>query len=307
MHVIPPLLGAFALVQASPSGAAGGAAASPVVVTARSPAMWKLQRGGSTVWVLGAVQPLPRGLAWNSAPLARVIAGANLVLLPPEGSGGLRDAISAFARSKLPGGARLDDSLPPQLDARYKAALVALGRPPDRPRRDKPGWAALFLEVDFVFSRGVDIAEPARTAARLAHRFHVKVQRVADYRAGVVMRELVALPQAQGEAALAEASDGVLFGLTHLGAAGRAWAVGDLAGVRANTTAAETPLATFLHTPTGAELGRRAVDDTTGALRSALARPGVAVAVVRLDDLLQRGGALDRLRGEGVSVTPPSP
>lgn len=302
------MLGALTLALSQPPAPLPSTGVTtPVVITAHAPAMWKLQRAGSVVWVLGAVQPLPRGLVWNSAPLAKAIAGANLVLLPPEGSGGLGDAISAFARSKLPGGARLDGSLPPHLDARYKAALADLGRPTDRPRRDKPGWAALFLEVDFVFSRGVDIAEPARTATRLARRSHVRVQRVADYRAGVVMRELVALPETEGEAALDEASDGVLFGVSHLAAAGRAWAVGDLSGVRANTSPAETPLAIFLHTPTGAKLGRRAMDDTTGALRVALGHPGVTVAVVRLSDLVQPGGVLDRLHAEGVSITQPAP
>ena len=97
------------------------------------------------------------------------------------------------------------------------------------------------------------------------------------------------------------------FGLSHLASAGRAWAVGDLQAVRANTSPLETPLIVFLHTPTGKALGLRAVDDTTQALRSALDKPGVAVAVVRLGDITQPGGAFDRLRQEGVSITEPAP
>ena len=152
-------------------------------------------------------------------------------------------------------------------------------------------------------SRGVDIAEPTRTAARLAHRRHIRVEQIADYKAGAVLRELVALPPAESEAALADAAEGVVFGLGHLAAAGRAWATGDLAGVRANTTASETPLAVFLHTPTGAQLARRALDDTVQAVRAALTRPGVTVAVIRLTDLTARGGVLDRLRAEGATVS----
>lgn len=298
---------AVASAPAPPSTGPEASTASPVVVTARSPRLWKLVRGASTVWVLGAIEPLPKGLTWNSAPLARVIATADRVLLPPEGTGGLGDGLRALAHSRMANGARLDATLPPDVEAAYRSALVKLGRDPSAPRRDKPGWAALFLEIDFVRSRGVDISEPSRTATRIARQHHVKVQRVASYKAGGVLGELVGLPEAEGERALADASAGVSFGLDHLAAAGRAWAIGDLAGVRANTDPAATPLVVFLHTPTGRALGARSVDDTTQALRSALEKPGVTVAVIRLTDLLQRGGVFDRLRADGVAVTEPAP
>lgn len=288
-----------------PADAAEPPPASTVVVTARSPAVWRLTRGASTVWVLGAVEPLPKGLAWNSAPLARLVRGADRVLLPPEGYGGVFQALRALARSRLPGGAALDPTLPPRLEADYRAALVRLGRDPDARRRDKPGWAALFLEIDFVRGRGVDISEPSRTLTRLARQDHVPVQKVAAYKAGGILDEIVGLPEAQGEAALAEASAGVVFGLDHLAAAGRAWASGDVRAMRANVGPGSTPLTVFLHTDTGRRLGARARDDTVAALRAALDRPGATVAVVRLGDLLEPGGVLDRLRGEGVAVTGP--
>jgi hypothetical protein len=298
---------------ASPARAPAAAAAvdpewstvNPVVVTAPSPRLWKLVRGGSTVWVLGEIEPLPRGLSWNSAPLARVIAGADRVLAPPEGYGGMFEALRALARSRLPGGATLDATLPPGLDARYRAVLARLGRNPNVPRHDKPAWAALFLELDFIGSRSVDVSEPFKTIGRIARDKHVKVQRVASYKAGGVLDELVGLPEDQGEAALADAVAGVDYGLDHVAAAGRAWAVGDLRTVRANLDPGETPLAVFLHTPSGQRIAARSVDDTTDALRKALATPGTTVAVLRLAALVQKGGALDRLRAEGVSVTEP--
>lgn len=309
------LMGILALTTAGsppPAPSPSGASVEPewtladsVVVTAPSPRLWKLVKGASTVWVLGEIAPMPRGLAWNSAPLARVIQGADLVLLPPEGSGGVFDALRALARSHLARGATLDATLPPGLEASYRATLARLGHDPNAARHDKPAWAALFLEVDFVRSRGVDIAEPFRTVARIAREKHVKVARVASYKAGGVLDDLVSLPEDESEAALADATAGVNFGLDHVAAAGRAWAVGDLKTVRANLSPAETPLVVFLHTATGRRIGDRSTDDTTGALRSALGRPGVTVAVLRLAALVQKGGALDRLRAEGVAVTEP--
>ncbi len=277
----------------------------PVVVTAPSPRMWKLVRGGSTVWVLGEITPLPTGLKWNTAPLARVIQGADRVLVPPEGFGGVIEALRALARSRLPKGATLDATLPADLDARYKAALAHLGRDPNKPRRDKPAWAALFLELDFIRSKGVDASEPFATIRRIAGARHVKVQRIASYKAAGVLDELVNLPEDDSEAALADAVAGVDYGLDHIAAAGRAWAAGDLRAVRANVSPGETPLVVFLHTSAGQRLGARSVADTTDALRSALVRPGTTVAILRLAALVQKGGALDRLRAEGVAVTEP--
>ncbi len=277
----------------------------PIVVTAPSPRLWKLVRGGSTVWVLGDIEPLPKGLSWNRAPLARVIEGADRVLLPPEGFSGVLEALNALARSHLAGGATLDATLPPDLEARYRAVLARLGRNPNAVRRDKPAWAALFLELDFIRAPGVDTSEPLGTVARIARDKHVRVQRVASYKAAGVLGELVSLPEGESEAVLSDAIAGIDYGLDHVAAAGRAWAVGDLRTVRANISPAETPLAVFLHTPMGQRLGARSVDDTTAALRSALAKPGTTVAVMRLGALVQQGGALDRLRAEGVSITEP--
>ena len=262
-----------------------------MVVTAPSPRLWKLVKGNSTVWVLGEIEPMPKGLAWNSAPLACIMQSANRVLYPPEGYGGVLDALSA--------------TLPSPLYARYQAVLSRLGADPDKPRRDKPAWAALFLELDFIRAKGVDTAEPFRTVSRIAREKHVRISRVASYKARGVLDELVSLPEAQSEAALADAVAGVDFGLDHLAAAGHAWAVGDLKTVRADLSPAETPLIVFLHTPTGKRLGAQSTSDTTTALRAALAQPGVTVAVLRLAALVQKDGALDRLRAEGVAVTKP--
>lgn len=310
------LLGALAAQDASlPSSGLNAVAAPPeeapwvvtppVTVTAPAPRLWKLVRGGSTVWVLGEVSPLPRGLAWNTAPLAHVIKGAGRVLLPPEGAAGLLDALGALVRSRLPGGATLDAALPSDVDRRYRAVLARLGRDPDKPRRDKPAWAALFLEFDFITSRQVDASEPFRTISRIAREHHVPVRRVATYKRTDILNQLVSLPESEGEAALSDAAAGVNFGIDHAGAAGRAWAAGDLKTVRVNISLGETPLVVFLHTNAGRQTYARAVDDTTDALRSALEKPGVTVAVVRLADLVQRDGALDRLRVQGVEVTEP--
>jgi hypothetical protein len=311
--LLPSVLAAVAMAGAAAPNAPAKPAppeapwsiAEPVMVTAPAPRLWKLVRGGATVWVLGEISPLPKGLVWNSAPLTRVMQGADRVLLPPEGSVGVWDGLGALVRSRLPSGATLGAALPPELDRRYRAVLARLGRNPDKTQRDKPAWAALFLELDFMRSPGVDASEPLSTLQRMARARHIPVQRMATYRRTGVLNELVGLPEGEGEATLSDAVEGVEFGLDHVTAAGQAWAKGDLKSVRANISPDETPLIVLLHTPAGRLTYDRAVDDTTDALRSALGRPGVTVAVMRLAALVQQGGALDRLRAEGVEVSEP--
>ena len=148
----------------------------------------------------------------------------------------------------------------------------------------------MFLELDFVRAPGVDTGEPFRTVARLARERRVKVTRVASYKAGGVLDELVGLPEDESEATLADATAGVNFGLDHVAAAGHAWAVGDLKTVRANLSPAETPLIVFLHTPSGRRIGDRSTDDTTAALRSPSTRPGPQLRCCDLRLLSRREG-----------------
>ena len=171
MLILASLSPASAQAQSSPPVAPAEPewlGADQVVVTAPSPRLWKLTKGDATVWVLGEIEPMPKGLSWNSAPLARVMQNANRVLLPPEGYGGVFEALRALVGSRLPNGATLGSTLPPPLYASYQATLRRLGRNPDTPRRDKPAWAALFLELDFIRAKGVDTGEPFATVNRIA-------------------------------------------------------------------------------------------------------------------------------------------
>ena len=221
------------------------------------------------------------------------------MLLPPEGAAGLIDGLGALARSRLPGGATLDATCRPISTADTAPCWRAWGGTlPSRVATSQPGRRSSWNST-FIASREVDISDPFRTVERIARARHVPVQRAATYRGAGVLGELVGLSEGESEAALADAIAGVDFGMDHVAAAGRAWAIGDLKTVRANISEGETPLANFLHTSAGRQTYDPAVNDTTDVPRSALAKPGVTVAVLRLAALVQQGGALDRLRAEG--------
>lgn len=296
------------------AGAAGAqpAAAEPtwstapeVVVTAGGPRLWKLERGGGTVWVLGYVEPMAKGQAWSTARVEGVIARCDRVLLAPTGSVGLLQALGALRRSHLPRGRTLDGQLTPELKSAYAAALARLGRDPAAYQHEKPVWAALVLQLDISGAKGLSYAEPEAAVRRLARSHHVPDSRMGAYRAGSVLQELLALPDAQGRAALADSVRGADFALDHAAAAGRAWAAGRLAAVRENLSPDETPGTVFRYSATYRALDALAVDDTVAALDAALARSRPTFALLSLSTLARRGGALDRLRAQGVAVTEP--
>jgi hypothetical protein len=73
--------------RAEPVKASGDPEATVVdelVVTNRAagPAWWRITRGQSVVWVLGAPRVLPRGFRWDTRPLNAHLAGANRVITP---------------------------------------------------------------------------------------------------------------------------------------------------------------------------------------------------------------------------------
>lgn len=109
-----------------------------IVVTAASPPMWKLQEDGSTVWVLGVIEPMPTGVAWNTAPVRRVLQEAKRVVLPPRTSVGLFQVIGAVSKAHLPRGTALEGTLGLQTSAAYHAVVRRLGKDPAKHQDEKP-------------------------------------------------------------------------------------------------------------------------------------------------------------------------
>ena len=95
------------------------------------------------------------------------------------------------------------------------------------------------------------------------------------------------------------------FDLDRAPKAAAAWAAGDMKTVLANYHG--SALVDCLDgSGKGAALMEQAADDAVDAITDALAAPGKTVAVLPLAPLLRKGGALDRLRAQGVVITTPN-
>jgi hypothetical protein len=117
------------------------------------PAVWRLTRGASEVWILGTVGPLPRDMTWNRATVADLLDGARALLLPPRADFNLVDIgwflLRHGSELSLPRGQKLEDGLPPDLALRFKAATAAIGADAEDYRTDIPIRAAVRLGQDF--------------------------------------------------------------------------------------------------------------------------------------------------------------
>ena len=276
-----------------------------VVVTAqRAPVLWRLSKGDSEVWVLGVLPVMPKNQAWNSQRLDRVLAGAHVVLTQAQTSVDLRTAFMLMTQHGLPHGQTLKAQLPPELASRFDRDSALAHIPATRFAHDKPVWAALMLWLDYNHAANLSRDEPLMTVERLARAHRVPVRPIGTYQGKDMLANLLHLPKEAAESCLADVLADIEFNEVNARPAARAWALGDIKTVHAHY--AEPSLRLCLNqAPSWRILADRSVEDTVRAVDAALASPGKSVAIFPLGDLLRTGGALDRLRAQGVTVETP--
>ena len=277
-----------------------------VDASAQGPAMWHLQKGDSEIWFLGTVGLMPKDLAWNTMRLEQTIDGANAMWLPPEANADLLDVfdLSWFFLThrgvlSMPGDQTLEESLPPELRARFVAARERLGKKASEYEDDSPLLAGFKLLGAFVDVRKMTAELPRKAAQKIARDKHVKVRRIAEYNATPLIKEMFKLPREAGRVCLVNGLTQVEILEKHAVAAADAWAVGDVAGIKANYSTALFRDC-VMQTKRFGELNQRAVDDTVKTVHEALARPGKTVMLIDVGWLFRAGGVADRLAAEGL-------
>lgn len=278
-----------------------------VVVTARQgePLMWRVTKGGSTVYLLGIVQPLPKELEWNDAGVRAALKGARQLLLPPKASVGIVEGLWYLAWHSddvyLPSEAPMESTLPAALRARFVALREKIHRDADRYAQLRPPLAGLRLEGDFLKARGLTQDEPTDRLRRIAHGFGVSTRSIADYEAIPMLKQLPIMSKAANEGCMKALLDDIDAISVRAVPAADAWVNGDLAMLKA--TFSEQRFESCIQSlPSFAALVDRSVNDSVAAARTALAKPGKSVIVVSIGTLLRRGGLIDRLKAEGLSV-----
>jgi len=263
------------------------------------PAWWKVSRGESKVFVLGMPGALPKGMAWDASVLERRLKGANELIGRPQVRAGLGDL---FGLMKLRSAQPMEAQLSPALRARLAAAEARIGQGAAGYSHWTPVVAGLKLVGDYRKSVALDSAEPGATIERMARRDGVRVEPAGAYNAGALLKTLTPELGALGEVCMTDALDEVDAGPDQIRMAAEGWAKGD---PRAALSASRGYEKCVNAMPEGADLARRAMNDTAASIERALAKPGHAVAIVNLRTLLATDGVLQQLRARGYAVTTP--
>ncbi len=90
----------------------------------------------------------------------------------------------------------------------------------------------------------------------------------------------------------------------HARPAAQAWAQGDLNGIKAHYSEPKA-LDCLGQSATFNKLWARSVNDTVTAIDDALGRSGKTIAVINIGELLRRGGVIERLKAQGLTVEGP--
>jgi hypothetical protein len=276
-----------------------------LVVIARipGPPWWRVTHGASTVYILGLPSgPTPSGLRWDQSGLTRRLTGANLVILPPTFTAGLRDIpallrVRAQLRTRTP----LAQQLPPALNQRFQAAEQRLRQPPSR----YEGWDALIaaqmLRGDYLRQQRLSDQDALNQVVRVARSRRLP-QRAFPYAAMPVLRSAVGERSAAATLACVEGSlQSVEASAERYRAAAQGWANGDVRRAidvpHGIDLCAEVMLEGFVN---------RSTADEVAAVDQALQRPGRAVALIPIRRLVTRGGVVEQLRARGYQVFDPA-
>ena len=273
------------------------------------PAVWRLTRGASEVWILGMVGPMPRDMAWNRSTVADTLDGARALLLPPRADFNLVDIAWFLLRHgselSLPRDQRLEDGLPPDLRARFTAVVTAIGADAEDYRTDIPIRAAVRLSQEFQKKAELGYREPRATVESLASRKRISTAPVSHFEVMDAMRDLLKLTPDQQRRCLSQAVEDVTWSRAHALAAARAWAVGDIRTVKDHYSESRLFSCVIAQVERIGDINARATAETVAAIDAALNQPGKTVALVAMGPLLRRDGVLARLKARGVAIEAP--
>ena len=269
------------------------------------PAMWRVQKDGAEVIVIGVLPVFPKSQAWPTKRIENALKGARVLITPATTSASVGDVFGLMMSGKnLPQHEDLKTVLPAPLYARYQAAAARAGVSTKPFAHDKPVWAGARLRKDILNKIGLSDQEPQATVIRLAHHANVPVRASGHYKFSPLLKDVNAMSLEASQACLVDALDDIDFDFDRAPKAAAAWAVGDLKTVHANYQGS-TLVKCLAGSDQAAAMLDHSIDDAAVSISEALKTPGRSVAVFPLATLLRKNGVLDRLTVEGAHISSP--
>jgi uncharacterized protein YbaP (TraB family) len=288
------------------------------------PGMWKVRNGDNTLYILGTISPLPRRMEWESMMVEGTIARAQEVLAPPSVTldsnlGRIRSLMllpSLLKARRNPEGRTLQESVPPELYARWqplKAHYIGGDRGVERFR---PVFAAQELYRAAMRRSGLT-QDPIvqRVVERTAKRHGVPT---TPANVKIVVEDPKAMIREFNDVVLADTDcfDKTLSriegDLDVMRARANAWAVGDIAALRAQTQDDQYQACIRALTSSGVaqrlgmdNLSQRVRDTWLAGAEKALSNNSITFATLSMGMLLPENGYLADLRAKGYLIEAP--
>jgi hypothetical protein len=286
------------------------------------PGLWKVSRGSHTLWILGRYGPLPKRMTWRSADVETIIAHSQVLLSPVRVRPtigfftGLTLLPSLFGLRDNPNGQRLQDKVPADLYARWRALKFKYVGNDESAEKWRPIFAAHELYTHAIEKTGLEPADVVTPVVeRLTRQSHLKriepalALKIEQPRA--TLKEFKKSPLDDVEC-FARTIARLETDLDLMRARANAWAVGDVAHFRQMTHVdqAGACIAAVLNSQVAQEQGfqtvpARAADAWIAAAESALSQYVSTFAVLSMDQILQPDGYVARLRAKGYVIQDP--
>lgn len=274
----------------------------------RGPLIWRVVKGDAEVDLIGQVEPVPKDLSWNTRGIEEALKGARVLYTNAQASVGIAEGLWFLTWHSnavyLPGDVPMETTLPADLRARFAGRRDKIKRDADRYSSLRVPLAALRLEGDFLDANGLTREEPSKAVEKLARKLDVPVKPLAEYEALPMVEKLPTMSKAANEACARDALDDIDQIEAHARPGAEAWAIGDLAAIKANYSE-ERFQSCIQAVPGAAALYERAVRDSMNAIDGALATPGKTVMLVGIGVILKKGGIADRLKAKGLTLEEP--
>lgn len=271
----------------------------------RGPAWWRVSDGDTVVYIFG-MPPVrrPGDAAWDSALLQRRLAGAHTVILGSIVVAKLRDVGAVWKlRRRLLTDEPLEETLPPPLRDRFVRARTSAKQPAKRYERWNPMIAGEVLFNDTMKARGLTpVAFEKIVNVRLRQK--PAPTKIARVYAGtpLVQTAVGGLTEATSLACLENALEGVEAPTEVYRQAFEGWATGDVAAALKAPRGFEVCIRQLSG---GATFWRRMTNDTAMDITVALAKPGHAVVLIGLRQIVAEGGLIQTLEAKGFRVQGP--
>ena len=273
------------------------------------PALWHITKGNSEVFVLGMIGNLPKGVTWNSKHLADVMTGAHTIITPPSASFGALE-VSWFIVThccslfRLEDG-KLDDFLPEPTRLRLATMRESVGGDAKLYQGDEPLGAANRLGRDFAKKYELDGDNPMKVVNKLISEKHVKEQPAFRFEVIPLIKEALKLTPQQQRPCLETAMEDTIRQKDHARPMAEAWAVGDIADLKTHFAEPRTQdcLVAAVHAMGALEQNR--VPGFVTAIDAALEKPGKTMVVIGMGPLLRKGGVLELLEAQHLTIEGP--